>query len=83
MRKQFFNEKQLAGLATKFREQSGKSKSEASREIGVHRGSISAAEDQPEQSLTALRIRMIEKYSPYKVAGPFYLLEKKTPEGRG
>ncbi|MDB6028722.1 MAG: hypothetical protein JWM68_4945 [Verrucomicrobiales bacterium] len=77
MKKQFFDEKQLAGLAKKYREQSGKNKSEAATELGVHRASVSVAEEKPEQSLTALRIRMIEKYSPYKVVGPVYLLEKK------
>ena len=77
MRKQLFNEMQLADLAKKFREQSGKNKSEVARELGVHRASVSVAEEKPEQSLTALRIRMIETYSPYKISGPVYLLEKK------
>jgi DNA-binding XRE family transcriptional regulator len=77
MSKQFFTEKQLAGVAKKFRNQSGKNKSEAATELGVHRATISVAEEKPEQSLTALRIRMIEKYSPYKVVGPVYMLEKR------
>lgn len=77
MRKQFFNQKQLAVLAKKFREQSGKNKSEAARELDVHRATVSVAEEKPGQSLRAFRIRMIEKYSSYKVIGPVYLLKKK------
>ena len=35
-------------------------------------------EENPEQSLSAsFRIRMIERYSPYKVVGPVYLLQRK------
>lgn len=77
-----FSEKQLASLAKKFREQSGKNKSEAARELGVHRATISNAEEKPEQSLTALRIRMIEAYSTYDVAGPIYLLRRKGKNSR-
>lgn len=77
MPKQFFSETQLADLAKKYREQSGKNKSEAARELGVHRATISLAEGKPQQSLTSLRIRMIEAYSPYKVVGPVFLLENK------
>ena len=77
MPKQFFDEKELANLAKKFREKSGRNKSGAARELDVHRATVSVAEGKPEQSLTAVRIRIIEKYSPYKVTGPFYFLEKK------
>ena len=77
MRKQFSNDVELASLAKKFRTQAGKSKADAAREIGVHRATISLAEDKPAQSLSKLRIRIIEKYSPYKVVGPVYFLEKK------
>jgi len=38
---------------------------------------VQLAEENPEQSLTALRIRLIEKYSSYRVVGPLYRLEKK------
>jgi len=74
---QLFSEKQLAGLAKKFRKGTGKNKSEAARELGVHRATVLVAEEKPTQSLTALRLRMIEKYSPYKVIGPVYLLKRK------
>lgn len=77
MPKQFCDERQLADLAKQYREASGKNKSQAARELDVHRASVSVAEEKPEQSLTALRIRMIEKYSPYKVVGPVYRLQKK------
>ncbi len=78
MQKQFLTEKQLAELAKKYREQSGKNKSEAAKELGVHRATVSVAEQKPEQSLTALRIRMIETYSQFEVVGPVFLLRKKT-----
>lgn len=77
MRKQFFSESELAALAKKFRQQAGKNKSELARELGVHRATISLAEEKPQQSLTKLRVRIIEKYSPSKVIGPVYFLEKK------
>jgi hypothetical protein len=35
------------------------------------------AEHRPEMSLAKLRVRMIEKYSEFKVIGPVYLLKRK------
>ncbi len=78
MRKQdIVTETELAGLAKKFREQSGKTKIEAAAELGIGRPSVQLAEENPEQSLTKLRVRLIEKYSPYKVVGPLYVLKRK------
>lgn len=70
-------ETELATLAKQFRERAGKSKNEAAAELRVGRPSVQLAEENPEQSLTKLRIRLIEKYSPYKVVGPVYLLKRK------
>ncbi len=70
-------ESELAALARKFRLKAGKTKIEAAAEVGVGRPSVQLAEEYPEQSLAKLRIRLIEKYSPYKVVGPVYLLESK------
>ena len=67
----------LAALAHEFRIASGKNRAEAARELGVARQAVIYAEDQPEKSFTKLRCRMIEAYSPYKVTGPVFLLEKK------
>jgi hypothetical protein len=75
--KKKFTEQELAPLAKQFREAAGKSKVKVARELGVAPPTVFGAEEKPEQSLTALRIRMIEKYSPYKVTGPFYVLEKQ------
>ena len=72
-----FNESELAGLAKTYRLKSGKKKSEAADELGVARPTIQLAEENPEQSLTALRRRMIEAYSPYEVEGPVYFLKRK------
>lgn len=76
-KKTFFSESDLASLAKEFRLKVGKTKIEAALELGVGRPSVQLAEENPEQSLTTLRIRMIEAYSPCKVTGPFYVLEKK------
>ena len=74
---QVFKERQLAALAKKFREASGKSKVEAARELRVAPPTVFIAEERPETSLTKLRVRMIEKYSPYKVIGPVFHLKYK------
>ena len=68
---------ELASLAKAFRIKAGKQKDEAALELGVGRPSVQHAEETPGQSLAKLRIRIIEKYSPYKVVGPVYMLKKK------
>lgn len=73
-----YSELELAELAKSFRLKSGKTKAQGARELGVSRPTIQLAEENPEQSLTKLRIRMIEEYSPYKVIGPVYILKKTT-----
>jgi len=75
--KKKITEQDLAALAKQFREATGKSKVEVSRELDVAAPTVFSAEEKPEMSLAKLRIRMIEKYSSYKVTGPFYVLEKK------
>lgn len=76
MPKEFFKESELAALAKKFRKKTGKNKSEAAKDFGVHRATIAHAEESPGQSLTNLRIHMIEKYSGCKIVGPLYQLRK-------
>ena len=75
--KQLVSEKNLAALAKRFRKQSGKTRAQSAREMEVSQTSIFQAEEMPEQALLKLRVRMIETYSPYKVTGPVFLLEKK------
>jgi len=75
--KQIISERELASLARKFRIAAGKNRAEAARELGVARPSLIYAEDRPATSFTKLRCRMIEKYSPYQVQGPVFLLESK------
>jgi len=70
-------EEKLAALAKKFRKGAGKSKADVARELHVSGPSVFNAEERPELSLTSLRIRIIETYSPYRVTGPVYLLKKK------
>lgn len=77
-RKKIYRESELAALAKEFRSAAGKTKEAAARELGVGRPSVQLAEGTPEQSLTRLRIRLIEQYSEYRVIGPVFLLEKKT-----
>ncbi|MBM3836016.1 MAG: helix-turn-helix domain-containing protein [Verrucomicrobia bacterium] len=71
------SEAQLATLAKRYREAAGKTRAEAAREMGVKQPSIFHAEETPEQSLIKLRMRMIDHYSPFKVNGPGFWLEKK------
>jgi len=70
-------EKKLAALAKKFRKAAGKTKADVARELNVAAPTVFSAEERPEMSLAKLRIRMIESYSPYRVTGPVYLMEKK------
>ena len=75
--KNIVTESELATLAKQFREKAGRTKNEAAQELRVGRPSVQLAEENPEQSLTLLRIRLIEAYSHYRVIGPVYLLKKK------
>src|SRR5438094_304095 len=75
--KKIVTESELGALAKQFREKAGRTKSEAAQELDVGRPSVQLAEENPEQSLTSLRIRLIETYSPYRVIGPVYLLKRK------
>jgi DNA-binding XRE family transcriptional regulator len=70
-------EKELAALAKKFRAAADKSKADAARELGVAAPSIFNAEENPDVSLTKLRMRLIEAYSPFKVVGPVFYLKRK------
>jgi DNA-binding XRE family transcriptional regulator len=72
-----FPETDLAALAKKYRKATGKSRAQAARELGVARPSVVQAEENPEQTLLKLRIRIIEAYSPYRVTGPFFCLKAK------
>jgi len=70
-------ERELAALAKQFRVKSGIKKAEIARKLGAARPSVQQAEENPEQSLTKLRIRIIEACSPYRVRGPAFWLERK------
>ncbi|MFA6545735.1 MAG: helix-turn-helix domain-containing protein [Limisphaerales bacterium] len=76
-KKQLLAELELAALAKKFREQSGKTKAQMARELGVTRPTMQDVEERPEKNLTKLRCRIIEACSPYRVGGPGYWLERK------
>ncbi len=75
--KRLLTEKDLAALAKRFRKKAEKTRAEAGRELGVSHVSIHRAEENPEESLLKLRMRMIEEYSSFKVIGPVFFLEKK------
>ena len=76
-KEQAVSEKNLVKLAKRFRKQAGKTRAQAAREMNVSQTSIFQAEEQPEQGLFKLRVRMIETYSPFNVTGPVFYLEKK------
>jgi DNA-binding XRE family transcriptional regulator len=75
--RQFLSEADLAKLAKRFRKQAKRTRPQAARELGVSHTSVFNAEETPSQSLAKVRMRMIEKYSGFKVAGPVYLLRRK------
>jgi DNA-binding XRE family transcriptional regulator len=75
MKVKLVKEAALAALAKKCRQKSGKNRAEAARELKVNRATIQFAEEKPEQSLTKLRIRMIQKFSSAKVTGPLYAIK--------
>lgn len=70
--------KQLSALAKRYRIASGKNRAQAARELGVAKVSLIRAEDHPKESLFKLRKRIIEKYSPHKVVGPVFWMERKS-----
>ena len=70
-------ENDLMALAKKHRKATGKTRATVARELGVARPTVVQAEENPEQSLTKLRIRIIETYSSYKITGSWYKLETK------
>jgi DNA-binding XRE family transcriptional regulator len=72
-----FAERDLAALAKDYRIRAGKNRAQAAREMQVSQTTIFHAEESPEQSLLKVRIRMIEAYSPFKVVGPVFHLERK------
>lgn len=73
----FLTERHLAAVAKRFRKQAGKTRARAARDLGVAQTSIFNAEESPELSLLKLRMRIIATYSPYKVRGPVFVLERK------
>lgn len=77
LKEQSVSEKDLVRLARRFRKQAGRTRAQAAREMDVSQTSIFQAEEKPEQGLLKLRLRMIEAYSPFKVVGPVFYLEKK------
>jgi DNA-binding XRE family transcriptional regulator len=70
-------ERQLATLARRLRKKAGITRAQAARDMGVSQTSIFHAEESPEQSLFKLRSRMVENYSPFKVVGPVFYLQRK------
>ena len=77
MPKKTFSEHQLATVARRYREQAGITRAQAARDMEVSQTSIFHAEESPEQGLVKLRTRIIETYSPFKVVGPVFFLQKK------
>jgi len=71
-------ERKLAALAKHFRIKSGMTKAEISWKLRAARPSVQQAEENPEQSLTKLRIRIIETCSSFKVIGPVFILSRRS-----
>ena len=78
IQKRFLEEQDLAALAKRFREEAGKTRAQAARDMNVAQTSIFHAEESPGQSFLKLRRRMIEAYSSHKRwTGPVFHLQKK------
>jgi hypothetical protein len=75
--KKIVKERELAALAARLRKAAGKRPVDVARELRVSQPTVFGAENLPKMSLTKLRVRMIERYSKFKVIGPVYLLEPK------
>lgn len=69
--------RELAAIAKQSREASGKSQTEAARELRVSGPTMFQAEEVPEKSLHKLRKQIIERYSEYEVVGPVYVIRRK------
>lgn len=76
-KKQLLTEADLAALAKRFRIQAGRNRAQAARELGLSHTSVFNAEENAGQSLLGVRMRMIEKYSPFAVKGPVFVLTRK------
>ena len=77
-KQEFLSETMLAAFAKQVRMNAGKKRAQAARDMGVSQTSIFHAEESPEQSLSKLRVRMIEAYSDLKVVGPIFYLVKNS-----
>ena len=75
MRRKAYGPEDLAKLAKEFRTRAGRSRAEAAREMSVSQTSIFNAEQVPDHGLSKLRVRMIEKYSEFRVIGPIFVLK--------
>jgi DNA-binding XRE family transcriptional regulator len=77
LKRHLIAERELAAFAKQFRIKSGMKKAQVARKLRAARPSVQQAEENPEQSLTKLRIRIIEACSTYRVRGPAFWLERK------
>ena len=77
MSQRIIEEAELAAFAKKCRQESGKNRADAARDLDIARPTVFQAEENPERSLFNVRKQLIETYSDYEVVGPVYLLRKK------
>ena len=80
MKETVLSESELASFAKKCREEAGKTRTEAARELEVSVPTLFQAEEQPQQSLHKLRVRIIERFSNCEVKGPVYIVRKKEAD---
>jgi len=73
---------ELAALAKRAREQAGRTRQEAAKELGVTWLSVLKAEEEPYSTHLPLRRQMIKRYSGLAVAGPFFELTKQPGPNR-
>ena len=68
---------ELCSLAREAWEGTGKTQTEAAKELGVQQPTFAQAINEPKRSLTQLRILIIEKYTDFEVQRPEYRLTQK------
>lgn len=76
LRAGYYAQSDLTELAALAVEASGLSKSDVADELGVSPASVTDATKYPDRNLSALRVRIIERWGGYAVEGPLYRLRR-------
>lgn len=73
----YITEERLAQEARKARKHVGKTRTEVAQDLGVSLEAVCAAEEGAPTEALEVRRRMLQRYAGLRVAGPFFLLQRK------